>query len=60
MPVIPRAFDEARDQLVAWLASGEMKETVTIEEGFEKTPEALLGLFTGKNTGKMLVRVPLP
>ena len=43
----PPAFDECRDQLVAWLASGEMKETVTIAEGFDKTPDALLGLFAG-------------
>ena len=29
----------------------------TVVEGFEKTPEAFMGLFTGDNTGKMVVKV---
>jgi NADPH-dependent curcumin reductase CurA len=39
------------------IASGQMKSRDTIVEGLEKTPEAFLGLFTGANTGKMLVRL---
>ena len=54
------AFEEGRAQLLAWLKSGEMRELVTFREGFEEVPAALLGLFAGENTGKMLVRVPLP
>ena len=54
------AFEEGRAQLLAWLKSGEMRELVTFREGFEQVPAALLGLFAGENTGKMLVRVPLP
>ncbi len=41
----------------AWVASGKVKAHETVFEGLEKTPEAFLGLFTGANTGKMLVRV---
>lgn len=40
-----------------WVASGQVKGRDTIVESLEKTPEAFLGLFTGANTGKMLVRV---
>ena len=39
------------------VASGQVKERDTVVEGLENTPDAFLGLFTGKNTGKMLVKV---
>jgi NADPH-dependent curcumin reductase CurA len=40
-----------------WIASGQVKARDTVVEGLERTPEAFLGLFTGANTGKMLVRL---
>jgi len=40
-----------------WIASGQVKSRDTIVEGLEKTPEAFMGLFTGANTGKMLVKL---
>ena len=40
-----------------WIASGAVKSRDTVVEGLEQTPDAFLGLFSGKNTGKMLVRV---
>jgi NADPH-dependent curcumin reductase CurA len=40
-----------------WLASGAVKSRETVVEGLEQTPEAFLGLFSGANTGKMLVRL---
>lgn len=36
---------------------GEMQIPETVMHGFESLPEALAGLFTGKNTGKMIVAV---
>jgi hypothetical protein len=39
-----------------WVASGKVTARETVHEGLEKMPEAFLGLFTGANTGKMLVR----
>ena len=39
------------------IASGQLKSRDTVIEGLEKTPEAFLGLFSGANTGKMLVRL---
>lgn len=43
--------------LSKWLEEGKLKFTFTIMEGFDRLPEAFLGLFDGKNTGKMLVKV---
>ena len=39
------------------IASGQLKARDTVVEGLEKTPEAFLGLFSGANTGKMLVKL---
>lgn len=47
----------AASQLIEWIRSGDLKTTETIIEGFEKIPEAFMGLFTGKNVGKMLVKI---
>lgn len=48
-------FPEGIKQLAQWLKEGILKFTETIEHGFEKLPAALLGLFKGENTGKMIV-----
>ena len=53
---LPQMADFYRD-MGGWIASGQVKSRDTIVEGLEKTPEAFLGLFTGANTGKMLVRL---
>jgi NADPH-dependent curcumin reductase CurA len=37
--------------------SGEMKMQETVHEGLDTTFDAFLGLFSGANTGKMLVRI---
>ncbi len=50
-------FPEAQKQLGKWLKEGKLNSTETILEGFEKIPEAFLGLFTGENTGKLLVKL---
>ncbi len=40
-----------------WLASGAVQSQETVVDGLDKTPEAFLGLFSGRNTGKMLVKL---
>jgi NADPH-dependent curcumin reductase CurA len=40
-----------------WIASGQVKPRDTVEEGLDKTLDAFLGLFSGANTGKMLVKL---
>ena len=34
-----------------------LKVKETVVEGFEKMPEAFIGLFNGSNTGKMVVKI---
>jgi NADPH-dependent curcumin reductase CurA len=41
----------------ALMASGAVKSHETVVDGLENMPDAFLGLFTGANTGKMLVRL---
>ena len=41
--------------MAGWIRSGEVKYHETIFEGIEKAPEAFIGLFSGENTGKMVV-----
>jgi NADPH-dependent curcumin reductase CurA len=53
---LPR-MGELYAEMGPWLASGAVKSRETVVEGLEKTPEAFLGLFSGANTGKMLVRL---
>ncbi|MFZ1798322.1 MAG: NADP-dependent oxidoreductase [Chitinophagaceae bacterium] len=50
-------FPEGIKHLSKWLKEGKLKFTETIEHGFENLPQALLGLFKGENTGKMIVEV---
>jgi hypothetical protein len=50
-------FAEGIRQLGGWLAEGKLKYAEHIVEGFENTPQAFLGLFTGENLGKQLVKV---
>ena len=53
---LPRLGEFYRD-MGGWLASGAVKNRDTEVAGLEATPEAFLGLFSGKNTGKMLVKL---
>ncbi len=50
-----RRFPEGTAQLAQWVKEGKLKSTETIVHGFDKLPVALLGLFKGENTGKMIV-----
>jgi NADPH-dependent curcumin reductase CurA len=43
--------------MTGWLKAGKIKYQETILDGFERAPEGLIGLFEGRNAGKMLIRV---
>lgn len=45
------------DDLSRWMAEGKVTWRETVMEGIGKAPEAFLGLFSGGNIGKMLVRL---
>ena len=40
-----------------WQAAGKLSREETVHDGLETAPDAFLGLFTGGNRGKMLVRL---
>ena len=50
-------FPEAQRDIAGWLASGQIKSAEHVVEGLERAPEALNLLFTGGNTGKVIVQV---
>ena len=50
-------FGEGFAQLTHWLNEGKLKYTETIIHGFDKLPETFIGLFSGKNQGKMIVEI---
>jgi len=52
----PRAFAD----IAGWVASGDLIAEFDMQEGFEKVPGCLLGLFEGRNLGKQLCRIADP
>lgn len=44
-------------EMAGLVTSGRMKWTETIVDGFDRMTEAFLGLFSGANTGKMVVKL---
>lgn len=50
-------FSEGVTQLAQWLAAGKLKYAESVVEGFENTPQAFIGLFSGDNLGKQIVKV---
>lgn len=50
-------FPEAIAEMRGWIDAGKLQQQVTVIEGFEKLPNALIGLFEGINTGKLMVKV---
>jgi NADPH-dependent curcumin reductase CurA len=54
-------FEPMRAQFLAdmkrWLKDGRLQYRTTILQGIEQAPTALIGLFSGTNTGKMIVQL---
>jgi hypothetical protein len=53
---IPR-FAEGQAEMGSWVAEGKIKYRIHLVEGLEHAPDALNLLFTGGNTGKVIVQV---
>lgn len=50
-------FAEGVMNLAQWLVAGKLKYAETVVQGFENTPQAFIGLFSGENLGKQIVKV---
>jgi hypothetical protein len=50
-------FAEANNALTDWVANGEIKYKETIADGLELASEYFSWLFSGKNFGKLVVKV---
>ncbi|MCG8589151.1 MAG: NADP-dependent oxidoreductase [Proteobacteria bacterium] len=50
-------YAEAFEQLAGWMAEGRLKLREHVEPGIENFPKALLTLFDGGHTGKLLVKI---
>jgi hypothetical protein len=50
-------FEEALRQLAQWLHQGRIIERDDIIEGIENTPKAFIGMLSGENIGKRIVKI---
>eukprot|EP00058_Branchiostoma_floridae_P000733 XP_002586221.1 hypothetical protein BRAFLDRAFT_109548 [Branchiostoma floridae] len=47
----------ATTQVAKWIVEGKVKHKEHVTNGFDQTPQALIGVLTGKNTGKAIVKI---
>ena len=50
-------FPEGIKQMAEWIEMGKIQYRETILEGLENAPRAFIGLFSGENVGKQLVKL---
>jgi hypothetical protein len=58
--IVGDRFDRARDffrDMTVWVRDGKVRYRETYVDGLENAPRAFMGLLSGENIGKMLVRV---
>ncbi|MFI9363584.1 NADP-dependent oxidoreductase [Kitasatospora sp. NPDC053057] len=46
------------EEVSAWVRSGELKYRETVTQGIDSAVDAFLGLLSGDNVGKMLIKLP--
>ena len=50
-------FDDAKQQIADWYNNGDLIYKENLIEGFENIPDAFIGLFSGENIGKQMIKV---
>jgi NADPH-dependent curcumin reductase len=50
-------YGEAVREMAGWLAAGKLISREDVAEGLESFPEVLLRLFSGENTGKLVLKI---
>ncbi len=49
--------EHARQRMAEWIRSGELRYKEDVVEGLENAPQAFIGMMTGENFGKLLIKV---
>ena len=49
--------EHARQRMAEWIRSGDLRYREDVAEGLENAPAAFIGMMTGENFGKLLVKV---
>ncbi|XP_019626175.1 PREDICTED: prostaglandin reductase 1-like [Branchiostoma belcheri] len=50
-------WPEAATQVAKWILEGKVQYKEHVTSGFEETPQALIDVLTGRNTGKAIVKI---
>jgi len=50
-------YAQAEKEMAEWFREGKLKTKITQTEGIDKLVDSLQGLFSGKNVGKMIVKI---
>jgi NADPH-dependent curcumin reductase CurA len=50
-------YREGAEEMARWLADGKIVSREEVLDGLESFPDALLRLFSGGNTGKLVLKV---
>jgi len=50
-------YAEGAQEMAAWLAAGKLVSREEVAEGLESFPDTLLRLFSGGNTGKLVLKI---
>ncbi|WP_144095890.1 NADP-dependent oxidoreductase [Croceicoccus sediminis] len=50
-------FPEGGAQIAQWMAEGKVRIDEDVQEGIENTYDAFMRLFSGKNTGKLILKI---
>ena len=53
-------FTEGKQLLAEWYNNGKIVHKETVSKGFENVPSAFIGLFSGENIGKQIVKIAEP
>ena len=54
---VPTHHDAFLDEMAGWVRDGSVRYREDVVDGLERAPEAFRGLLSGRNFGKLLVRV---
>jgi len=53
----PAYFKEHQENLQKWLSEGSVKAKLAVTEGIDNAPDGFIGMLTGKNFGKAVLKV---